>query len=336
MLEKLRAALAGRYDIAGEFTRGGMAVIYRAEDLKHGRAVAIKVFQPDLVASVGPERFLREIEIAARLNHPHILPLLDSGDADGLPYYVMPYVPSDTLRKRLGREPSLSIPDVTGLLRQILDALGYAHAEGVIHRDIKPENVMVAGRNAMLIDFGVAKAMSLATLHVGRPTLGTVLGTPEYISPEQAASRPDIDHRTDIYAVGAMTYELLTGSPPFTHQHAQHVLAAQIHQAPRPITEHRPLPPHLAELVMRSLKKRPSERWQTADDMLAQLDRDAPGGVPARPIRTPLPQPGRVESSERAERRWAGAILLGVIAALILALMAAAVVVMLRPIGLSS
>ena len=330
MLERLHKALGDRYAIEGEATRGGMAVIYRAEDRKHHRTVAIKVLRPNLAVSIGPERFLREIEIAARLIHPHILPLHDSGEADGLLYYVMPYVAGDTLRTRLGRDRQLPIPEAITLLQQILDALGYAHAEGVVHRDIKPENVMLAGRNAMLIDFGVAKAISLAAKQGGRTTHGVVLGTPEYTSPEQAVSHPDIDHRTDIYAVGTMAYEILAGGPPFTHANPQRVLSAQINLEPRPVTDHRHLPPYLAELVMRSLKKKPSERWQTADEMLAQLDQHVPGRISARQMRTPLPVPGTVEPVERAGRRWAEVILLGVLAALVVALITAAIVVMLK------
>lgn len=333
MLEKLQQALGDRYVIEGEATRGGMAVIFRAEDRKHHRTVAIKVLRPNLAVTIGPERFLREIEIAARLIHPNILSLHDSGEANGLLYYVMPYVPGDTLRVRLGRDRQLPIPEVIGLLRQILDALGYAHAEGVVHRDIKPENVMLAGRNAMLIDFGVAKAISLATNHVGRPTLGVALGTPEYMSPEQVLSHPSIDHRTDIYAVGAMAYELLAGGPPFTDKEPQRVLSAQINLEPRPVTDHRHLPPYLAELVMRCLKKLPSERWQSADEMLALLDQDVPGRISARQVRTPLPGPAALEPIERAGRRWAEVVLVGFLAAMVLALVVVAVVVMVRPIG---
>lgn len=332
MLELLQQALGDRYAIEGEATRGGMAIIYRAEDRKHHRTVAIKVLRPNLALSVGPERFLQEIEIAARLTHPHILPLHDSGQADGLLYYVMPYVAGDTLRTRLARERQLPIPEAISILRQILDALGYAHAEGVVHRDIKPENVMLAGRNAMLIDFGVAKAISLATNQGRRATQGVVLGTPEYTSPEQAVSHPSIDHRTDIYAVGVVAYEILAGGPPFTDKDPHRVLSAQINLEPRPVSDHRHLPPHLAELVMRCLKKRPSERWQSADEMLVQLDRDGQRRTPARQMRTPLPVPAAIEPIDRAGRHWAEVVVLGVFAALLLALIVAAVVILLRPV----
>jgi len=337
MLERLQQALGDRYAIEGEAMRGGMAIIYRAQDRKHHRTVAIKVLRPNLAATVGPERFLREIEIAARLIHPHILPLHDSGEADGLLYYVMPWLAGDTLRTRLARDRQLPIPEVVGFLRQILDALGYAHAEGVVHRDIKPENVMLSGRNAMLIDFGVAKAISLATSQGRRVTLGVVLGTPEYMSPEQAVTHPNIDHRTDIYAVGAVAYELLAGGPPFTDPNPQHVLAAQIKLEPRPVTAHRHLPPHLAELVMRCLKKRPADRWQSADEMLAQLDRDTPGRTPAHTVRRPTPpvqdafEP--MDPAGRAPRRWREVILVGVLAGLVLVLVVVAVVVILQPVG---
>ena len=334
MLETLHHALGDRYAIEGEATRGGMAIIYRAEDRKHHRTVAIKVLRPDLAVTLGPERFFREIDIAARLIHPHILPLHDSGEAEGLLYYVMPYVAGDTLRQRLGRDRKMPIPEVIALLRQILDALGYAHAEGVVHRDIKPENLMLAGRNAMLIDFGVAKAISLAAAHpAGRPTLGVALGTPEYMSPEQVVSNPGIDHRTDIYAIGVMAYEMLAGGPPCTHKEPQRVLSAQINLEPRPVTDHRQVPAYLAELVMRSLKKAPSERWQSADEMLVQLDQEVPGRPSARQMRTPLPGPAGLEPIEPAGRRRVEVIVLGIFAALVLALVAAAVLVMRRPVG---
>jgi serine/threonine-protein kinase len=328
----LQAALRDTYRIEREFTRGGMAIIYTAEDLKHHRKVAIKVLRPNLAATLGPDRFLREIEIAARLTHPHILPLHDSGSADGLLYFVMPFIAGESLRERLGREHQLAIPDAVGILRQLLDALAYAHAEGVIHRDIKPENVLLAGRNAMVIDFGVAKALSLAAHTTGRSTLGIVLGTPEYVSPEQAGSHPAIDHRTDLYAVGAMAYELLTGQPPFTHKDPLRVLAAQIHHQPRPVTEQRRMPAPLAELVMRSLRKPPEERWQCADDMLAQLDLMTAAPAPPRSVRTPLPQPPPPLPAEPPERPWKGIILLTLIAAAVVVLLGVTALVFLTPI----
>jgi serine/threonine-protein kinase len=209
----LQAALAGRYTIDRELGRGGMATVYLAHDLKHDRAVAIKVLRPELAASVGAERFVREIQIAAHLQHPHILPLHDSGQVDGFPYYVMPYVEGESLRDKLRREGALSIDEAVRLLGEILDALGYAHAHGIVHRDIKPENVMLSGRHALVTDFGVAKAFSDAKGEPTLTTMGVALGTPAYMAPEQAVAAPHVDHRADIYAVGAVAYEMLAGQP---------------------------------------------------------------------------------------------------------------------------
>jgi len=201
-LERLRASLADRYRLERELGHGGMATVYLAEDLRHHRQVAVKVLRPDLAATLGPERFLREIEVAARLHHPHILPLYDSGDAGGFLFYVMPYEPGQSLRERLDREKELPIRDVVRLLHDVVDALAHAHQSGLVHRDIKPENVLLSGRHALVTDFGVAKAVSEATGRQKLTTIGVALGTPAYMAPEQAAADPHIDHRADIYAVG--------------------------------------------------------------------------------------------------------------------------------------
>jgi serine/threonine protein kinase len=203
-LDRLKEALAGRYAVLRELGGGGMAMVYVAEDLKHHRKVAVKVLRPELAAALGHERFTREIEIAAQLQHPHILPLLDSGEADGFLYYVMPYVDGDSLRDRLVRQGELPVPEAVKLLCEIVDALAYAHAHGVVHRDIKPDNVMLSGRHALVMDFGVAKAVSEATGRQSLTTAGVALGTPAYMAPEQASADPHLDHRVDIYAVGAM------------------------------------------------------------------------------------------------------------------------------------
>ena len=272
-LDRLKEALAGRYGVLRELGSGGMATVYVAEDLKHHRKVAVKVLRPELAAALGSERFTREIEIAAQLQHPHILPLLDSGEADGFLYYVMPYVEGESLRDRLVRQGELPVHEAVKLLCEIVDALAYAHAQGVVHRDMKPDNVMLSGRHALVMDFGVAKAVSEATGRQSLTTAGVALGTPAYMAPEQASADPHLDHRVDIYAVGAMAYELLAGRPPFTGTSTQQVLAAHITQSPDPITAHRPtISPALSQAVMKCLAKRPADRWQTAEELLGQLE----------------------------------------------------------------
>ena len=216
LVERLRAALADRYDVERKLGAGGMATVYLAEDLKHHRKVAVKVLRPDLAAALGGERFTREIEVAAQLQHPHILPLLDSGEAQGFLYYVMPYVDGESLRERLTARGELPVHDAVRLLSEIVDALSHAHGRGVVHRDIKPDNVMLSGRHALVMDFGVAKAVSEATGRQQLTTAGVALGTPAYMAPEQATADPHLDHRVDIYAVGVLAYELLAGRPPFT------------------------------------------------------------------------------------------------------------------------
>jgi serine/threonine-protein kinase len=272
-LERLKAALADRYTIERELGSGGMATVYLAEDLKLHRKVALKVLRPELAAALGPDRFLQEIEIAAQLHHPHILPLHDSGDAEGFLYYVMPYEEGQSLREKLAREGELPIVEAVRILRDVVDALTHAHKHNVVHRDIKPDNVMLSDRHALVTDFGVAKAVSEATGAHKLTTEGVALGTPAYMSPEQAAADKHIDHRADIYAVGALAYELLTGRPPFTGTTPQEVLSAQVTQAPDPVTKYRDtVPPPLEQLVMKCLEKRAADRWQSAEELLPQLE----------------------------------------------------------------
>jgi eukaryotic-like serine/threonine-protein kinase len=271
--ERLKAALAGRYAITREIGSGGMATVYLAEDLRHHRKVAVKVLRPELAATMGSDRFLHEIEIAAQLQNPHILPLLDSGDADGFLYYVMPFIEGQTLRDRLLREGELPIAAAVKILSEVVDALVEAHGRGVIHRDIKPENVLLTGRHALVADFGVAKAVNEATGRHKLTTAGVALGTPAYMAPEQASAEPNLDARVDLYAVGAMAYEMLTGRPPFTGTSAQQILAAHMTQTPEAVTRHRAsIPPALDAVVMKCLAKRPSDRWQSAEELLAQLE----------------------------------------------------------------
>ncbi|MEZ4413145.1 MAG: serine/threonine-protein kinase [Gemmatimonadales bacterium] len=272
-LARLTAALADKYRIEREIGAGGMATVYLAEDLRHGRQVALKVLRPELAATLGNERFFREIQVAARLQHPHILPLHDSGEAGGFLYFVMPYVDGESLRERLARVGELPVHDAVKILVEVVDALAYAHSQGVVHRDIKPDNVMISGRHALVTDFGVAKAVSEATGRQQLTTAGVALGTPSYMAPEQAAADPNLDHRVDIYAVGAMAYELLTGRPPFTGMTSQQILAAHVTQIPDPVSRHRPsCPPSLEAVIMRCLAKRAADRWQTAEELLNNLE----------------------------------------------------------------
>ena len=272
-IERLNSALAGQYVVEREVGAGGMATVYLAEDCKHHRKVAIKVLRDEVAESVGAARFLREIEIAAQLQHPNILPLLDSGEASGLLYYVMPFVEGKSLRQRLARDHELPVGEAVRLIIEIVDALSAAHARGIVHRDIKPDNVMLSGRHALVTDFGVARAVSEAATTSNLTSMGVALGTPSYMSPEQASADPATDHRADLYSVGVMAYELLAGILPFVRATPQQVLAAHVSQQPEPITVHRPgLSPALASVVMRCLEKRPADRWQSADELLHALE----------------------------------------------------------------
>jgi eukaryotic-like serine/threonine-protein kinase len=272
LFDRLSLALADHYRLERELGAGGMATVYLAHDLKHDRKVAVKVLREELSASLGKERFLREIKVAAALQHPHILPLYDSGAADGLLFYVMPYVDGLSLRDKLTNAGELPIGDAVRILRDIADALSEAHRHGVVHRDLKPENVMLRGRHALVMDFGVAKALSDATGRQSLTTVGVALGTPTYMAPEQAVADPHVDHRADLYAFGVVAYELLAARPPFTGASPQQILAAHVTAAAEPVTAHRSMPPGLAALVMRCLEKRPADRWQSAEELIAQLE----------------------------------------------------------------
>jgi eukaryotic-like serine/threonine-protein kinase len=276
----LRATLSDRYAIDRDLGAGGMATVYLAEDLRHRRKVALKVLRPELTATLGPERFLKEIELTASLQHPHILPLFDSGAADGQLFYVMPYVDGETLRERIARGP-VPLPEVLDILRDIARALAYAHAQGVVHRDIKPDNVLLSSGTAVVSDFGIAKALtaSRAQHGVANPTLtvaGTSLGTPAYMAPEQALGEL-VDARADVYAWGVIAYELLAGAHPFAaHTTAQRLIAAHLSEAPTPLSTLRPtVPRDLATLVMRCLAKEPADRPADANEILAQLSSTA-------------------------------------------------------------
>jgi tRNA A-37 threonylcarbamoyl transferase component Bud32/TolB-like protein/tetratricopeptide (TPR) repeat protein len=271
--DRLTGALADRYRFERELGAGGMATVYLAEDLKHHRRVAVKVLRPELAAAVGTERFLREVTIAANLQHPHILPLHDSGEAGGCLFYVMPFIEGPTLRMRLVREGELPVAEAVRILRDAVDGVAAAHAAGVVHRDLKPENIMLSGRHALVADFGVAKAVSEATGRHAQTSAGIALGTPGYMAPEQAVGDPLVDHRADIYALGVLAYEMLAGEPPFVRSTPQAVLAAQVTETPVPLAERRPTVPWaLASLVMRCLAKKPADRPQRAEEVLTVLE----------------------------------------------------------------
>jgi TolB-like protein len=314
LLERLKTALADRYTIERELGSGGMATVYLAQDLKHERQVAVKVLRPELAAALGPERFHQEIKIAAHLNHPHVLPLLDSGEADGFLYYVMPHIEGESLRDKLAREGELPVAEAVRILRDVVDALSHAHKHGVVHRDIKPDNILLSERHALVTDFGVAKAVSEATGAQRLTTEGVALGTPAYMSPEQAAADKHIDHRADIYAVGVVAYELLTGRTPFLAATPQMILSAHITETPEPVTKYREsVPPALEQLVMKCLEKKAADRWQSAEELLPQLEALATpsGGI------TPT---GTMPVDRAVRRRWmmvGGAIGVAAVIALI-------------------
>jgi eukaryotic-like serine/threonine-protein kinase len=270
-LARLSAALADRYRIERELGRGGMATVYLAHDIRHDRDVAIKVLHEDLGATLGPERFLAEIKTTAKLQHPHILPLLDSGAAGGLLFYVMPYVAGETLRERLTRDTQLPIDDAVRLAREIADALGAAHAHGVVHRDIKPENILLQGGHALVADFGIALAVQQAGGQRMTQT-GLSLGTPQYMAPEQAMGEKTIDHRADIYALGAVTYEMLTGDPPFTGSSIQAIVAKVLSAEPQRLTlTRKTIPPNVEAAVLVALAKLPADRFASASEFAAAL-----------------------------------------------------------------
>jgi len=274
--ERLSSALAGRYRVGRELGHGGMAVVYLAEDLKHHRQVAVKVLKPELAAAIGAERFLREIQIAAQLNHPHILALYDSGDADGLLYYVMPFVTGESLRQRLEREGQLPLQDALQLTGDVASALGHAHLHGIVHRDVKPENILLSGGYALVADFGIARAVSTAGGDQ-LTTTGVTIGTPAYMSPEQAMAAPQIDGRSDQYSLACVLYEMLTGAPPFSGPNAQAVLARHTLDPVPPVrTLRTTVPPAVEQAVVRALAKLPADRYPTTAAFQAALTAPAP------------------------------------------------------------
>ncbi|MCH7716758.1 MAG: serine/threonine protein kinase, partial [Gemmatimonadetes bacterium] len=273
--QKLTTALADRYKIERHLGEGGMANVYLAEDLKHHRKVAVKVLRPELAAVLGAERFVQEIETTANLQHPHILPLHDSGDADGFLYYVMPFIDGETLRDKLNRETQLGIEEAVSITTAIADALDYAHRNNVIHRDIKPENILLHDGRPMVADFGIALAVSAAA--GGRMTeTGMSLGTPHYMSPEQATAEKDLTNRSDIYSLGCVLYEMLTGDPPHTGSSAQAILMKIVTEDVQPVTELRKsVPPHVAAATGKALEKLVADRFATAKEFAEALTNPA-------------------------------------------------------------
>ncbi len=296
LLDRLQVSLAGRYAIERELGRGGMATVYLAEDMKHRRPVAVKVLSPELAAGLGTDRFLREIQIAARLTHPHILPLHDSGEADGLAYYVMPYVEGVSLRGRLIRERPLPIEDALRITREVADALDYAHKRDVVHRDIKPENILFQTGHAVVSDFGIARAIDMAGK--GRMTgTGIAIGTPGYMSPEQARGVDQVDGRSDVYSLGCVLFEMLAGDPPFPGWSAQAVLARQLLEPlPRLRTFRDTVPEWLEQAVTRALANAAVDRFAGAAELITALTKPSsvtvaePAPAPPRYRTTPAPE----------------------------------------------
>ena len=273
--DRLKTALADRYAIERELGAGGMATVYLAQDLKHERQVAVKVLRPELAAVLGAERFLQEIKTTANLQHPHILPLFDSGEADGFLYYVMPFIAGETLRDKLNRETQLGIEEAVKITTEVADALDYAHRNNVIHRDIKPENILLHDGRPVVADFGIALAVSAAA--GGRMTeTGLSLGTPHYMSPEQATAEKDLTNRSDIYSLGAVLYEMLTGDPPHVGSSAQQIIMKIVTDEPRPVTELRKsVPANVAAATAKALEKLPADRFASAESFAEALENPA-------------------------------------------------------------
>jgi len=277
--DALAEALADRYVIDRELGRGGMATVYVAEDRRHDRQVAIKVLRPEVGAAIGADRFLREITIAARLTHPHVLPLLDSGQAGGSLYYVMPYVRGESLRQRLAHEGRLAVTDVLRLARELGAGLDYAHREGFVHRDVKPENVLLADGHAVIADFGIARAICRSCDDANVTEVGLTIGTPEYMSPEQAAGDTDLDARSDVYSLACVVYEALTGAPPFAGSSARATIALHLTEPAPPVRAKRPdVGPAIEQALNRALEKAPADRFASVAEFVAALEALGPAG----------------------------------------------------------
>ena len=270
--DHLKRALKDRYDVKRELGQGGMATVFLARDVERGTTVAIKVLHDEIGTAVGPDRFRREIQIASSLKHPHILQLLDSGDADGRLYYVMPYVEGESVRDKLNREKILPIADALRITEQVALALDFAHRMNVVHRDIKPENILLRESHALVADFGVARALDSANANQALTQTGVMLGTPTYMSPEQAFAAQELDGRSDEYSLGCVLYEMLTGQPPFTGQNALAIAARHSMSAvPSMQTLRASIPDEVENLVMRALAKSPDDRFQTLAEFAGEV-----------------------------------------------------------------
>jgi eukaryotic-like serine/threonine-protein kinase len=318
LLGRLQSALADRYRLDREVGAGGMATVYLAEDIRHDRRVALKVLRPELAAVIGAERFLAEIKLTANLQHPHILPLFDSGEADGFLFYVMPFVSGETLRDRLTREKQLPVPDAIRIAGEVASALDYAHRQGVVHRDIKPENILIHDGQALVADFGIALAASKAGGSRMTET-GMSLGTPHYMSPEQAMGEREITARSDVYALGAILYEMLTGEPPFTGNTAQAVVARVLTESPRSLAVQRhTIPRHVEAAVLTALEKLPADRFASAAEFAEALkDKSYASTVSLEAATAPAGATGRRPA------RWSKPVALGAIGIAALAVAAA-------------
>ncbi|HZI99022.1 MAG TPA: protein kinase [Gemmatimonadaceae bacterium] len=280
LLDRLRSALGDRYTIKREIGRGGMAAVFLADDHKHEREVAIKVLHPDLALAVGGDRFLREINIAAHLRHPHIVPLLDSGEDDGVLYYVMPYVEGESLRHKLATHGRLDIPEAIRFWRDVIDAVAYAHRHQIVHRDIKPENVLLADRHALLVDFGIGKAFGQVNRNEQLTSHGMAVGTPAYMAPEQLMASQDIDHRVDVYALGMIAFEMLSGRPVFPARTPTDI-SNKFTASPPDIRVDRPeVPEQIATAIMQCVEPDPANRWQSADELLERVEAVATAPMP--------------------------------------------------------
>ncbi len=265
LAKDLSEALADRYTIERELGRGGMATVYLAQDVRHDRPVALKVLHPELAATLGPERFQREIRLAARLQHPHILTVLDSGESAGRLWFTMPFIEGESLRDRLNREKQLPVDDALRIARESADALEYAHQHGIVHRDIKPENILLSADHALVADFGIARAIG-ADEHLTQT--GLAIGTPAYMSPEQAAGDRALDARTDVYSLGVVLYEMLVGEPPFTGPTAQAIVSRRLTEAPRPLRSIRESVPEAVEhAVSVAFARTPADRFASAREV---------------------------------------------------------------------
>jgi serine/threonine-protein kinase len=294
LAEQLQKSLGSAYTIVRELGGGGMSRVFLADDNALGRAVVFKVLLPELAAGVNAERFKREVQLSARLQHPHIVPVLSAGEVDGLPYYVMPFVKGESLRARLSGGP-LPIPEVISILADVSKALAYAQSDGIVHRDIKPDNILLSGGACSVADFGIAKALSSARQSEGETltSLGTSLGTPAYMAPEQIAGDPNVDHRADIYSLGCVGYEMLTGQSPFAGKSPQQMLAAHVMEKPAPLATRRAdIPPSLVALIDRCLEKEPSARPQSATELVTRLEASGTHETPT--LQAPVRQRTRV------------------------------------------